>query len=105
MSDTELTVSLPLTVTVDVRGLDFKGLVEAIQGAAASSCTELLAWMVRAVERRALQGQPDRWINRGQQTRRVQVGWGTVHVRRTQVRERTTGVTYNLGDRLLHWRP
>ena len=51
MSDTELTVSLPLTVTVDVCGLDFKGLVEAIQAAAASSCTELLAWMVRAVSR------------------------------------------------------
>jgi hypothetical protein len=52
-----------------------------------------------------MEAQPDRWINRGPQTRRVQVSWGTVPVRRTRVRDRLTGTTYNLGDRLLHWRP
>jgi len=105
MLDTELTVSLPLTVKVDLRGLDFKGLVQAIGEAAAAACSEMLAWMVRAVERRAMEAQPDRWINRGQLTRRVQVSWGTVPIRRTRVRDRITGATYNLGDRLLHWRP
>ena len=49
MSDTELTVSLPLQVKVDLRGLDFKGLVQAIRKAADSACSELLGWMVRAV--------------------------------------------------------
>ena len=105
MSDTELTVSLPLTVKVDLRGLDFKGLVQVIREAADAACGELLGWMVRAVERRAIAAQPHRWVNRGPMTRRVQVSWGTVPIRRTRVRDRLTGTTYNLGDRLLHWRP
>src|SRR3972149_5130840 len=81
-SDTELRVSLPLQVKVDLRGLDFNGLVQAIGKAAAATCSELLGWMVRAAERRAMEAQPDRWINRGQQTRRGQVGWGTGRIRR-----------------------
>ncbi len=103
--ETELTVSLPWRVTVDLRGLDFKGLVQAIGEAAAAASSELLGWMVRAIERRGMEAQPDRWIHRGPLTRRVQVSWGTVPIRRTRVRDRTTGATYNLGDRLLHWRP
>jgi hypothetical protein len=94
-SDTGLTVSLPLRVKVDLRGLDFKGLVQAIGEAATAACSELLGWMVRAVERRAMEAQPDRWVNRGQQTRRVQVSWGTVAIRRTRVRDRITGATYS----------
>ena len=105
MSDTELTVSLPLQVKVDLRGLDFKGLVQAIGKAADAACSELLGQMVRAVERRALAAQPHRWVNRGPLSRRVQVSWGTVPIRRTRVRDRITGATYNLGDRLLQWRP
>ena len=34
MSDTELTVSHPLRIRVDLRGLDFNGLVQAIVEAA-----------------------------------------------------------------------
>ena len=60
-------MSLPVTVKVDLRGLDFNGLVEAIQKAAAAACREILGWMVRAIERQAMAAQPDRWINRGQQ--------------------------------------
>jgi hypothetical protein len=105
MLDTELTVSLPLQVKVDLRGLDFNGLVQAIRKTAATAGSELLGWMVRAIERRAMKAQPDRWINRGQQTRRVQVSWGSVPIRRTRVRDRITGATCNLGGRLLHWRP
>jgi hypothetical protein len=105
MLDTKLTVSLPLQVKVDLRGLDFNRLVQAIGKAAAATYSELPAWMVRAAERRAMGAQPDRWINRGQLTRRVQGSWGTVPVRRTRVRDRITGATCNLGDRLLHWHP
>ena len=89
MSDTELTVSLPLTVKVDLRGLDFKGLVQAIREAADAACGELLRWMVRAVERRAVAAQPDRWVNRGRLTRRVRVSWGTVRKMGSGVIEKT----------------
>ena len=105
MLDTELTVSLPLRVKVDLRGLDFKGLVQAIGEGAAAACGELLGWMVRAIERRAMEAQPDRWVHRGQLTRQVEVSWGTVPLRRARVRDRITGATYDLGDSLLHLRP
>jgi len=61
--------------------------------------------MVRGIERQAMEAQPDRRTPRGPQTRRIQVSWGTVPIRRTRVRDRETGTTYNLGDRLLNWRP
>ena len=98
-------MSLPVTVKVDLRELDFNGLVEVIQKAAPAACSELLGWMVRAIERRVMEAQPDRWINCGLQTRRIQVSWGTVPIRWTWVRDRKTGTTYNLGDRLRDWRP
>ncbi len=104
MLDTELTVSLPMVVRVDIQGRDFNGLVRAIQAAAAEACGELLRQALRAVERRAMQPQPRRWVNRGQQTRRIRLSWGAVAVRRTRVRDRRTGKTYNLADRLLGWR-
>jgi hypothetical protein len=52
MSDTERTISLPLRVKVDLRRLDFNGPVQAIGEAATAASSELLGWMVRAVERR-----------------------------------------------------
>ena len=58
MSDTELTVSLPLQVKAELRGLDFKGLVQAVREATDAACSEPLGWMVRAVERRAVAAQP-----------------------------------------------
>ena len=73
MSDTELTVSLPLQVKVDLGGLDFKGLVQAIRMATDAACSELLGQMVRAIEQRAIAAQPHRWVNREPLTRRVQV--------------------------------
>jgi hypothetical protein len=76
-SDTERTVSLLLQVQVNPRGLDFKGLVQATGNAAAAARSEMPAWMVRAIERRAMEAQPDHWINRGPLTRRVQVSWAT----------------------------
>ena len=105
MSDTELTVSHLLCIKVDVRGLDFNGVVEAIQAEAGEACSELLGQAMRAAERWARQRQPDRWVNRGQQTRRVRLPWGEVAIRRTRVRDQLTGKTYNLGDRLLGLRP
>jgi hypothetical protein len=102
---TELTLSLPRQVKVDLRRLDFKGLVQAMGKIATAACSELLGWMVRAVQRRAMEAQPNCWINRGPLTRRVEVSWGTVPIRRTPVRDRITGATHNLGDGLLHWRP
>jgi hypothetical protein len=51
--DAELTASLPLQVNVDLRGLDFHGLGQAIGKAAAAAC------------------------------RRAQVSRGTVPIRRT----------------------
>ena len=105
MSDTELTVSLPLRVKVELRGLDIKELVQAIRETVDAPCGELLRPMVRAIERRAMAARPDRWVNRGQLTRRVHVSWGTVPIRGTRVRDRLTGATCSLGDRLLQWRP
>ena len=73
MQGTERTVSLPLRVKVNLRGLDFKGLVQALREAADAACGELLGQMVRAIERRAMADQPHRWVNRGPLSRRVQV--------------------------------
>ena len=87
MSDTELTVSLSLQVKVDLRELDFKGLAQAIREAVDAACGERLGPMVRAIERRAMAARPDRWVNRGQLTRRVQVSWETAPIRRTRVRD------------------
>jgi hypothetical protein len=105
MSDTELTVSHPLQVKVDLRGLDFNGLVQAITEAAGRACEELLGQAMRAAERWAMAHQPGRWENRGQQKRMLRVPWGKVTIRRTRVRERGTGKSYNLADRLLGLRP
>ena len=105
MSDTELTVSHPLVIRVDPKGLDFNGLVQAIVAEANRACGELLGQALRAVERWAWERQPDRWANRGQQTRRLRLPWGEVALRRTRVRDRRTGQTYNLADRLLRLRP
>jgi len=105
MSDTELTVSHPLRVKVDLRGLDFNGLVQAIAEAAAQACGELLGQVMRAVEREVIARQPGRWENRGQQTRTLRVSWGEVTIRRTRVRDRLTSKTYNLADRLLRLAP
>jgi integrase len=103
--DTDLTGSLPLQVKVELRGLDFKGLVQVIGKAATAARGELLGWTVRAIERRAMEARPGRWMNRGQLTRRVPVSRGTVPIRRTPVRDRIREATYNLGDRLRHRRP
>lgn len=101
MSDTELTVSHVLTLRVDLRGLDFNGLVRAISEASARACGELLGKACRAVERAAMERLPRRWANRGQQVRTLRLPWGQTQVRRTRVRDRVTGKTYNLADRLL----
>lgn len=101
MSDTELTVSHVLTLRVDLRGLDFNGLVRAISEASARACGELLGKACRAVERAAMERLPRRWANRGQQVRTLRLPWGQAQVRRTRVRDRVTGKTYNLADRLL----
>ena len=105
MSDTELTVSHPMVVSVRVVGLDFNGLVRAIAAEAKRACGELLGQAIRALERRAMAQQPGRWVNRGQPVRQVWVAWGRTAIRRTRVLDRNTGKTYHLGDRLLHWRP
>ena len=105
MPDTELTVSHPIVVTVRVEGLDFNGVVAAIRQAAGQACGELLGRLLRAVERQAQARAPQRWVNRGQATRRLRLPWGEVTVRRTRVRDRQTGRTYNLADRLLGLRP
>ena len=105
MSDTELTVSHPVWIKVDLTDLDFNGLVGAISAAVAQVCNELLGKAMRAVERWAQERQPDRWVNRGQQTRRLRLPWGEVAIRRTRVRDQLTGKTYNLADRLLGLRP
>ena len=44
---------------------------------------------------------PRRWANRGQQVRTLRLPWGQTRIRRTRVRDRETGKTYNLADRLL----
>ena len=105
MPDTELTVSHPIVITVAVDGLDFNGVVAEIRRAAAQACGEILGCVLRAVKRRAQVREPDRWVNRGQATRRLRLPWGEVTVRRTRVRDRQTGRTYNLADRLLGLRP
>jgi hypothetical protein len=105
MSDTELTVSHPLRIRVDLTDLDFNRLVEAIRVAATQACDELWGRAVRAVERLAQQRQPDRWVNRGKQTRRLRLPWGEVAIRQTRVRDQFTGKTYNLGDRVLGLSP
>ncbi len=74
MSDTELTVSHPVWIKVDLRDADFNGLVEAIRAAAAKACDELWGQAVLVVDRRA-QKRPDRGVNRGQQTRRLRFPW------------------------------
>jgi hypothetical protein len=101
MCDTELTVSYPLTISLRTDGLDFNGLVQAIQTAAKRASGQLLGLALRQVEQQARQREPDRWVNRGQAERRVRVPWGEVTVRRTRVRDRQTGKTYNLADRLM----
>lgn len=103
MVDTELTVSQPLQVRVRLAGLDFNGVLQALEQAVAEACRQLLGTLVRAVERAALAAQPQRYENRGQQTRFVQTAWGWIGVRRTRVRDRHTGRTYNLADALLAW--
>jgi hypothetical protein len=105
MPDSELTVSHPIVVTVTLEGLDFNGLVAAIRQAAARACGELLGRLMRGIERLAQSRTPQRWVNRGQATRRLRLPWGEVTVRRTRVRDRQTGRTYNLADRLLGLRP
>jgi len=103
MVDTELTVSQLLRVRVRLAEVDFNGLLQALEAAAAETCRALLGTLVRAVERTALARQPRRYENRGQQTRHIQTAWGRVAVRRTRVRDRHTGRTYNLADALLAW--
>jgi hypothetical protein len=105
MSDTELTVSHSMVLSVRVEGLDFNGLVRAITAEAERACRELLGQAIRALERRAMAQQPGRWVNRGQPVRQVWVAWGRTAIRRTRVWDRHTGKTYHLGDRLLRWRP
>ena len=105
MPDTELTVSHPIVLTVALEGLDFNGVVAAIRQTAAQACGELLGRVLREVERQAQGREPDRWVNRGQATRRLRLPWGEVAIRRTRVRDRQTGRTYNLADRLLGLRP
>jgi hypothetical protein len=87
MPDTELTVSHPIVVTVPVEGLDFNGLVAAIRQAVAQACGELLGRLRRAVERQAQGREPDRWVNRGQASRRLRLPWGEVTVE-TQINRR-----------------
>lgn len=103
MVDTELTVSQPLCVKVRLAELDFNGLMQVVEAAAAEACRQLLGVVVRAVERSALAREPGRFENRGQQTRHIQTRWGRVAVRRTRVRDRRSGRTYNLADSLLGW--
>jgi hypothetical protein len=101
MCDTELTVSYPLTISLQVDGWDFNRVVEAVQTAAKRASDQLLGLALREIERRARQQAPGRWVNRGQGKRRLRVPWGEVTVRRTRVRDRRTGKTYYLADRLL----
>jgi hypothetical protein len=101
MWDTRLTVSHPLTITIEAGRTDFNGIVEAIQAAARQASGELLGRAMREVERWAVGQAPGRWENRGQQRRTLALPWGRTTLRRTRVRERQTGKTYNLADRLL----
>ncbi len=101
MCDTELTVSYPLTISVRADGLDFNGLVQMIETTGKRAMGQLLGLALRAAERQARQREPDRWVNRGQAERRLRVPWGEVTLRRTRVRDRQTGKTYNLADRLV----
>jgi len=101
MRDTELTVSHPVRLKVDLSGLDFNGLVRVIVQEVSRAAGELLDQAFRAVERAAMRWEPDRWINRGQGRRCLRVPWGQVEIRRTRVRDRTTGQTCYLADQLL----
>jgi hypothetical protein len=60
--------------------LDFNGVVAEIRRAAAQACGEMLGCVLRAVERRAQVREPDRWVNRGQATRRLRLPWGELAV-------------------------
>ena len=53
MSDTKPTVSHPLTIRVELAGLDFNGRVQAIVAEAARACGGLLRQGMVAVERAA----------------------------------------------------
>jgi hypothetical protein len=105
MSDTELTVSHPLLISLDPTDVDINALLRTILAEISRAAEELLGQAVRAVERWARDREPNRWVNRGQQTRRLRTSWGEVAVRRTRVLDRHLGETYNLADRLLGWRP
>jgi hypothetical protein len=76
MAGTKFTRSYPLFITVDFSTLQFNGLVQAIQAARQRACGELLGILLRAAERRAQKLEPQRWENRGQQTRRLRLLWG-----------------------------
>jgi len=96
MSDTELTVSHVLALRVDLRGLDFNGLVRAISEASARACGELLGKACRAVERAAMARAPRRWENRSQQKRTLRLPWGQTRIRRSRRRWRPTLARMNL---------
>ena len=101
MCDTELTVSYPLTIRLRLDGLDFNGLVEAIQTAAKQASSGLLDRALRDLERMTRQRESGRWTNRGQGVRTLRLPWGQATVRRTRVRDERTGKTCYLADHLL----
>ncbi|MCK4340352.1 MAG: hypothetical protein KAY37_01345 [Phycisphaerae bacterium] len=92
-----------MVIRAALKGLDFNGLVQAIQQVTVRAGGELLGLAMRAVERTAQAQTPSRGVNRGQQTRRLRIPWGQVSARRTRVRDRRTGKTYNLADRPTAW--
>src|SRR5438876_724484 len=101
MSDTALTVSQVLCVTVRLEDLDFNRLGAEIDEQVNRVKEALLGQAVRVLERQARQREPRRWRHRGQQIRRIQMRWGSVSIRRTRVLDTQTGQSYYLGDRLL----
>ena len=105
MENDTVTVMVPLTITVRPEAVTFNGLVEQIQAAGRQAMSQLLDQSLRELERRALRQEPGRWVNRGQQSKPLQVPWGQAVIRRTRVRDQQTGRSYNLADRLVGLRP